>query len=284
MILPDSNFYDRAWQHTRKMSSLYNKEADPAAWQAYWDFFAPSYLKICRALRPACRKMVYSWKERGLLDKKTRILDIGCGPGTFTLPLGESSGEVAALDTSGKMLKMLRSEAAAEKLNNINPIQADWNDIRCGKEYDLVFAANCPAINSYKTLMKMNEVSRSYCMLICYTGKVSPTLRHYLWQEIMGEKMQGKTFDISFPFNILYLEGYFPHLSFEKQDYSYVEKTERVLQNYRAYFKIFGKEGPGVDRVLSKCIEARSINGYIEEKVSYKLAVMWWNVNEKQNF
>ncbi|MDO9533897.1 MAG: class I SAM-dependent methyltransferase [Bacillota bacterium] len=282
MKLPDSDYYDRAWQQTRKNSSLCSMEKDPAAWQVFWDLFAPSYLKICRALRPACRKMVSSWKEEGLLDEKSRILDIGCGPGTFALPLGEISGEVEALDTSAGMLEMLRSDASKEKLNNIHPIQADWDDFQCGMEYDFVLAANSPAINNFKTLMKMNEASSSCCMLICYAGKVSPTLRQLLWEEIMGEKLHGNTFDISFPFNILYLEGYFPQLSFVEQKYSYLEEAETVLQNYRAYFKIFGKEGPAVDEVIKKSIQTRSISGCIEEKVSYKLAVMWWNVNEKQ--
>ncbi|MBT9146724.1 MAG: Ubiquinone biosynthesis O-methyltransferase [Syntrophomonadaceae bacterium] len=282
MKLPDSNYYDRAWQQARQNSSLCSMEKDPAAWQIFWDLFSPSYLKICRALRPACRAMASYWKEEGIFDQKSRILDIGCGPGTFALPLGEIAEEVAALDTSAGMLEMLRSDASKEKVNNIHPIQADWDNFQWKKNYDFVLAANSPAINSYQTLMKMNEVSSSYCMLICSAGKVSPTLRHLLWEEIMGEKLQGNAFDISFPFNILYLEGYFPHLSFEEQQYSYLEEAETVLQNYRAYFKIFGKEGRAVDKVLKKCIQTRSVKECIEEKVTYKLAVMWWNVKEKQ--
>jgi len=283
MKLPDSEYYDRAWQKARKDSSLCSMEKDPAAWQIFWDLFAPSYLKICRTLRPACRKMVSSWKEECLFDEKSLVLDIGCGPGTFALPLGQIVKEVAALDTSAGMLEMLQSDALKEKVDKIRLIQADWDDFQWEREYDFVLAANSPAINSYKTLMKMCKASRSYCMLICYAGKVSPTLRQLLWEEIMGEKMQGSTFDISFPFNILYLEGFFPHLSFVEQKYSYLEEAETVLQNYRAYFKIFGKEGPVVDKIIGKCIQTRSVNGCIEEKVSYKLAVMWWNVKEKQN-
>jgi SAM-dependent methyltransferase len=257
-------------------------EKDPAAWQVFWDLFAPSYLKISRALRPASRKMVCLWKEKGLADEASRVLDIGCGPGTFALPLGEISREVVALDTSSKMLEMLNSEACKENLNNIRLIQANWEEVDYWKEYDLVLAANSPAVNNLKTLMKMNRASRGYCMLICYASKESPTLRHLLWKEIMSEELQGNTFDISFPFNILYREGYLPHLSFEKQKYSYLEEAETVLQNYRAYFKIFGKEGPAVDRALERCILNRSSNGCIEENVSYKLAVMCWDVNKRQ--
>lgn len=279
MHLPDSNFYDQAWKQARQNASLYHREKDPAAWQVFWDHYAPTYLKICRALLPANRKMVHKWKEEGLLHHQSRVLDIGCGPGTYTLPLGEVAGEVVGLDTAANMLRILGEEAQRQSLDNIHLLQGDWRELPVSKKYDLVFAANSPAIGSLETLLKMNEASRGGCMLVCYAEKMTSSLRHLLWERIMGEKMQGNTFDISYPFNILYREGYYPHLKFQEQQYSYAEDINTVLDNYRAYFKIFGKAGPAVDRILEKCVQEKSVDGCLAEKVSYRLAVMSWSVN-----
>lgn len=279
MDFPDSNYFDRAWQQARQSASLCRREKDPAAWQAFWELFAPTYLKICKALMPTVRQAIVNWKENGLVDKLSRVLDIGCGPGTYTLPLGEVAGEVMAMDTAANMLCVLDEEAQRQGLDNIRLIQADWVDAVVQKEYDLVFAANSPAIKDLHTLLKMNDASRNACMLICYAGQGTPTLRNLLWERIMGEKLQGNTFDISYPFNILCREGFSPHVSFQEQGYSYLESVVAVMENYRAYFRIFGKEGPAVERVLRQSVQNCSVNGLVQENVSYRQAVMWWTVH-----
>jgi SAM-dependent methyltransferase len=257
-------------------SSLYRTGYDQEAWTEFWNQFAPSYHKILRAVFPANQKLVHSWRERGLIDASTRVLDVGSGPGTYTLPLAEAAGRVTALDTSARMLEVLQQEAAERQLNNIEVKLANWHDISGQKEYDLVLAANCPVIADRKSLFKMNQMSRQYALLICYAGKVKTALRHALWKEIMGEEMQGQGFDISYPFNLLYQEGFYPHLSFEEQGYRYFEKTEAVFKNYCSYFKVFGQEGPRVQRILDQLLSKRETGGLIEENMSYRLALLWW--------
>ncbi len=272
----DSDFWDKAWQLQRQESSLYRGGYDQAAWTDFWNQFAPSYHKILEALMPANQKLVRSWKDQGLIDAGTCALDVGAGPGTYTLPLAEEAGRVTALDTSAGMLDTLKQEAAARQLGNIRVKLADWQDAWGQKEYDLVLAANCPAISDRKNLFKMNELSRKFALLICYAGKVRTTLRYALWKEIMGEEMQGRGFDISYPFNILYQEGFYPHLSFVEQAYRYSEKTETVFQNYCYYFKIFGQEGARVQRILDQFLAKRENGGLVEERMSYRLALLWW--------
>ncbi|MEW6622887.1 MAG: class I SAM-dependent methyltransferase [Bacillota bacterium] len=277
----DSNFFDKIWQDERKKSSLYSRQQEPAAWNQFWDQYAPTYLKAANALVPENKKMIQKWKEMGLIEHSTRVLDIGCGPGTFALPLGEEAGEVVALDLSKKMLEILAGEARSKNINNIQVRQENWEDVNYAQEFDIVLAANSPAIYDFKTLMKMNQASQKYCLYICYAGKMHSTLRDMLWKEIMGEKMRGKAFDICYPFNILYQEGFLTNLFFEEQTYSYLEATDVVIENYRTYFKIFGRGGPYVDNLLKNCILKHDLKGYIKETFSYKLAVMWWDVRCK---
>lgn len=281
MKLIDSAFYAEAWQNTGKSSSLGSHREKKEAWQVFWDTFAPTYIKISRALIPENLKLINIWREQEILDGSSRVLDIGCGPGTFALPLAGEAKEVVGLDTSPLMLKTLQDESRALNLDNIRIEQADWHEVTCSGEFDLVLAANSPAIDSMDTLMKMNRASRRYCVYMCYAGGIRKSLRNYLWGKIMGEPIKGRTFDITYPFNILYLEGYLPHVSFHRQQYILREKTCRLFENYRAYFKIFGREGPSVDKLLEDLLEGLSREGRVEEKSSYNLAVMWWDVRER---
>jgi SAM-dependent methyltransferase len=275
----NSDFWAAAWEKARKNSSLYRGKFDEAAWTAFWDQYASTYRQINEVLQDDLRKMVALWAGEGLVNRTSRVLDIGCGPGTYTLPLAEAVKEVVALDISMKMLELLSEEAKKRGLQNIIPRQADWEKINCGQEFDLVLAASSPAVYNYTTLMKMNSASRRFCLLLCYARGCRAPLRDFLWRELMGEELQGSAFDISFPFNILYGEGFNPNLRFFSQGYSYAERADVVLENYRAYFNIFGKNGPGVERILEKVIRSMARDNLILENVSYNLAVMWWNAS-----
>ncbi|MEW6663073.1 MAG: class I SAM-dependent methyltransferase [Bacillota bacterium] len=274
-----SAFWAAAWEKARQKASLYCGRYDERAWTAFWDQYASTYRKINGVLQDDLSKMVAFWVEEGLVNSRSRVLDIGCGPGTYALPLAEVAKEVTALDTSGKMLWLLSEEARKRGLQNIIFMQDNWEKANYDKEFDLVLAASSPAVYNYDTLMKMNSASRGFCLLLCYARGYRAPLRHLLWREVMGEELQGSAFDISFPFNILYAEGFNPNLRFFSQGYSYSERADVVMENFLAYFNIFGKKGPGVERILEKVVRSQAKDGLITEKVSYNLAVMWWNAS-----
>ncbi|WP_277761214.1 class I SAM-dependent methyltransferase [Streptomyces lydicus] len=54
-----------------------------------------------------------------------RALDLGCGPGTLTLPLAEVTGEVLAVDPAAEMLDQGRRLAAERGVRNIRWVQGD---------------------------------------------------------------------------------------------------------------------------------------------------------------
>lgn len=280
----ESEFYNKAWQEEREEASLYQRVKDASRWQIFWDQYAPTYQEISKLLIPLNEKLVQSWEEEGLIHGSSRVLDIGCGPGTLTLPLSKRVGEVVALDTSKKMLDLLKEEAMERGLENLKYVQKEWEEIEEVKEYHLVLASNSPAIYNQKTLEKMIQVSRHYCLYMCYVTKVSSPLRSLLWRRIMGEELTGRTFSIIYPFNILYSEGYFPHITYVDQEYTYRLEVQRAWKNYSAYFQIFGKKGEGVERLLEETISSMAHRGLIHETISYRLGVMWWSSQEKRPY
>ena len=72
------------------------------------------------------------------------LLDIGCGPGTLTIPLAKIAGSVTALDISSEMMKRLKANAAKNGLDNIRYLNASWQDAFARREagsHDVVVAS-----------------------------------------------------------------------------------------------------------------------------------------------
>ena len=78
---------------------------------------------------------------------RDKVLDVGCGPGTLSIPLAKRVESVTSLDTSEGMLGVLKRRAEEEGLNNIRCVNRFWREAEPGvdicEEYDVVVASNC---------------------------------------------------------------------------------------------------------------------------------------------
>jgi SAM-dependent methyltransferase len=80
------------------------------------------------------------------VQPEDEVLDIGCGPGTLTLPLAKIAKTVTAVDTSSGMLQTLKKEAENNGLQNITYVNKFWRDAEVGVDiadrYHVVIASN----------------------------------------------------------------------------------------------------------------------------------------------
>jgi SAM-dependent methyltransferase len=92
------------------------------------------------------------------------VLDIGCGPGTLSVPLAPKARSVTALDISTEMLKRLEINAAKAGLNNIEYINLPWQDALTGGrvgEHDVVVASRSLMSGDMKeALSSINAIAR----------------------------------------------------------------------------------------------------------------------------
>jgi len=63
------------------------------------------------------------------LDPRDRVLDLGCGPGTLTLPFAAVAREVVAMDPDAGMLEVGRRQARAAGVGNIEWRNAGSKDL-----------------------------------------------------------------------------------------------------------------------------------------------------------
>ena len=77
---------------------------------------APPYYQFRAPYAPAA--LEYAWDTLGL-DRESRAMDLGCGPGTLSIPLSRRVGEVLAVDPSSEMIAEGRARADAAQCHNI---------------------------------------------------------------------------------------------------------------------------------------------------------------------
>jgi 2-polyprenyl-3-methyl-5-hydroxy-6-metoxy-1,4-benzoquinol methylase len=79
------------------------------------------------------------------LKKNIKILDYGCGDGTFSIALSYH-GSVTAVDGSKNMIKLAKRKMTYKKNKNINFILSDLNHYTSNKKFELVF---CSSVMEY---------------------------------------------------------------------------------------------------------------------------------------
>ena len=193
------------------------------------------------------------------LSSASTLLDVGCGPGTFSLRFAPHVKEVFAFDFSPMMLSMLRSNAQTKGIGNITSITADiegdWSDIPI---CDVVLASRCLEVDDLqKALTNLDLHAKQAVYLTFKVGK------GYLSEElvgVLGRKIVPKP-DYIYVLNILYNMGILATLDFifpqekvccEKEGnldaylqaiiWSLGELGEEEIQRVKVYFEMCQKE------------------------------------------
>ena len=80
----------------------------------------------------------------GLIERGQTVLDIGCGPGTFTISMARMVGEdgkVIAVDVQDEMLRIMRNKAAKEGLESrMITHKSEPNSIGISEKVDFALA------------------------------------------------------------------------------------------------------------------------------------------------
>lgn len=155
-------------------------------------------------------------EEAGFSPAGAKVLDIGCGPGTHTLPLARAGAEVTALDISQAMLDRVRATAAEEGLTIRTQVcswwQADIDQLGFCKKFDLVIASMTPGVRDRPTFDKMTACSKGYCYYSNFIHKQGDLMLPDIYTQILLEPPRTNAHGPSFvyPFMYLYTQGIHP--------------------------------------------------------------------------
>lgn len=109
-----------------------------------------------------------------ILKKDYKMLDVGCGIGTFAQVLKEKVAEVIGIDHSEKMLNYLKTINKAEK-KKIKVKTGDWNklDLKSEKPINGLFTAYTgeEVVGNRSSILKMEEVVEDIIFLFVPTAR-----------------------------------------------------------------------------------------------------------------
>jgi ubiquinone/menaquinone biosynthesis C-methylase UbiE len=111
---------------TAQCEPVLSHEPLPLSQAGPWDAVSSGYDE---ATRPYLAKFSTVGLEALGLTKDMRLLDVACGPGTFSLLAAPMVGSVTAVDISAQMLKLLRRHITEEKISNITVVEADGQNL-----------------------------------------------------------------------------------------------------------------------------------------------------------
>ena len=219
--------------------------------------------------------------SKDMLSSDMEVLDIGCGPGKYSLEFSKKAKSVTGLDISPKMIQFAKDNSNKIGAINSDFIMIPWGQVDLEKQnwkkkYDLVFASMCPGINSSETLMKMVQASKGFCFLSSFanrTDKVKDEFNKVVLGQNINSRGKNKIYYI---FNILWQSGLYPEICY--QDFKY-ESQWTLKEAIKVCFLQFGKnikDNTKLKKDGEKYLASICKNGIIKETTRSKIAWIYW--------
>lgn len=219
-------------------------------------------------------------RAHGLLNAGDSVVDIGCGPGLFTLEFAKYVAHAVGIDYSGCFVEHGKALAAASNVTNAEFQQRDFLALDVEQEnlvevYDLVFSSLTPAATGDGCLEKMMRMSRGWCCNVTIVH-ANDSLAERVMRDVYGEELRTRWDGRGFYtlLNLLWLSGYYP----ETHYYDDI-RDEIVVPDHKWAKKIAaycGKKQPeDIDRVE---VYLRKLGDTPRHSTS-RYGFILWNVN-----
>ncbi len=283
-VLKEPFFWESAWSRARE-SSLFGRERSLSETIQFWNRRAENFQRNTGGERGRERvNKVLGWIERQGGDLQgCRVLDIGAGPGAFSLAFAGRGGEVVALEPAGKMVSILKEKIDREGLHSITVVPKTWEEVDIAREgwdgyFDLVFASMSPGINNRETLEKALRCARKHCYISAFAGKRENDALMELWKLLFDEEMPPWPGDIMFILNYLYTRGF--ELSFRVWEEKWTEEAgvEEAADNLCGMIRQYGWDTSSLEQEVSAFVQEKASGGLFTQEVTTRLGQVLVNV------
>jgi|SRR5665648_7470 len=272
----DINYFEQVWS---------KKKTDKTACQSFWDGRAEEFniKKQKNGGDKRLNNVLELFASKGMLKEDGNVLDVGCGPGKYSVEFAKQTKSVIGTDISPKMIEFARENAQAEGLNNASFDTLDWEmaDLKAlgwEKKFDLVFASMTPAINSKNTLEKMVNASKGFCFVSTFVDR-KDSVRDCL-SSLIDWQTTNRDFSktIYCGFNILWLMGFHPEITYLDTEWENAYSLEKAVSMYTSHFEMTQSLSKEQKADISDYLGKISENGQVKEKIDAKIAWMYWKI------
>lgn len=274
----DPYFWEELWMENLKAHT----GKDPAK---NWNKRAQNYKKTTQSQEGQKRVdgVIGFLQKNGVIFEGKKILDIGCGPGTFAIPFAQMGAEVVALDPAQNMLDILEKEKADKLLNGIKTDIGLWEELDIHKkgwykEFDLVFASNTPGLRDQETLQKIMDCSKEFCFASGFDGKRQMSLFDDFWLKNFRTTYTKKSADIIFLINLLYALEFRPTIEFlnlsREETYDFAVARESILALLQESDNQLEDSDSKINHYLNELAE----KGQVKQFIRQVFGLLLWKV------
>lgn len=224
-------------------------------------------------------------EEAGFNPEGSRVLDIGCGPGTLSLPLARLGAEVTSLDISSGMLNRLRDAVKKESLP-VDVIECSWwtadiDELSFRNEFDLVIASMTPGIRDVENFDMMIACSKNLCYYSNFLRRGEDKAYRDIRSSILGENSANNMNGIIYPFMYLYLSGYRPSVRINHSEWN--EETDwKEAADLAIEFIGRGRDfDEETKEKIRNYYKNASVDGMYRSESDVYTGMMTWKVNGK---
>jgi len=218
------------------------------------------------------------------LKPESRVLDIGAGPGSLSIPLAERVRHVTAVEPAEGMMEVMKENIETYALKNIECVYKDWEAVDISSDlcppYDVVFASYSLGMRDIRaSIRKMVEASSGYVYLYWFAGETSWDMHsRKLWPSLHGcEYRQGPKIDVLY--NVLYNMGIYPDMKvFPFEHTNRFENLEEAVEHFKPQYSAFSSEQEEILRFyLQEVLEEE--NGALVLRGWSTRVKLWWEIS-----
>ena len=291
MSIAEPDFWDEEWQKAIDASPVQKRKFDSDTGKMdRWNKMAKDFAERTAREKPAARRqaVISDLCARGILNQDSTVLDIGAGPGAWTLPLSVCCRHITALEPADAMADILAARLGEEGIQNISIERSTWqsadlDSLDWHKAFDLVFASMTPGIDGPAALKKMMDACRGYCYYTAIAGDGWKSEFGQLWEKFFNEPMGKMANNIIYPFNLAYAMGFRPSLNFFRWGGENDMEHEEAIRHFTGFFKNYLDVTWEVEAAIKEYIDNHSKDGRYVRPDDIWLGTMVWPVNPKQS-
>ena len=238
----------------------------------FWDDYSDQYSGFQQGDIP--RRIVRHLLDHGVMTPDDSVLEIGSGPGTYSLEIAPLVDRITCLDTSPRMLERLMKSAGELGLNNVEPRVQDWNEFSSHKEYDTCIATLCPGSGSPESIERMESASRRSCVLVSWLENHGDDLNSQIWNDL------GKEYGYGFRKSTIVQDwlrdnGRNPTVEFFETTIVSDIPLEAVVLKERSAFRTYGLETEA-EEITRRLLEPQVENGVWHYEATNSMKLIRW--------
>lgn len=216
---------------------------------------------------------------RPLLRPDDTVLDVGCGPGTLSVPLAPLVRGVTALDSNPAMIAALCEEKALARADNVTPLEGDWREIAAQlAEHDVLLAANvAPVVRDLDAFLPAaHAIARRWVVVILGAGPRENKFFQHDLRALLGLPQSPPRGDYLEQYAGLHARGVYANVHILEYDFGqpFADWPEAVAF-HRAHLGLETTEHDAtIEAFLREHLEERPEGPYAP--MPKRSAVMWW--------